>query len=163
MARSSRPSNVLAKDEVQTDLPKAPDRIEEHWDEPDLSEGDDPVVLELAARSDLERLQGSWLFVAGRRHAAILISGGRFSVRFKDGYTYTGTFDLVPGVLPRAIDMFIEDGPERHKGKTALCVYELIGSRLRWCATEPGTRERLTAFPSVEDPNHLCLVFQREE
>jgi uncharacterized protein (TIGR03067 family) len=156
MARSPRPSKVLAEEKVQTDL------IEEHWDEPELPESDEPALLDLEARSDLERLQGSWLFVAGRRQAEFHITGGRYTVSFQDGLTYKGTFDLVPGVLPRAIDMYIEEGPDRHQGKTALCVYELIGSRLRWCATEPGTPDRLTAFPSVEDPNYLCLVFDRQ-
>jgi uncharacterized protein (TIGR03067 family) len=129
-------------------------RMEDCWDEP---------AADGAARTDLEGLQGAWGSVSGRRAAELLVCGGRFAVRFKDGDIYMGTFDLAPAARPRTMEMCIDEGPARHKGKTALCIYELDGDTLRWCAAEPGQTERLTAFPAGDDPRFLGLVFRREQ
>jgi uncharacterized protein (TIGR03067 family) len=112
---------------------------------------------------DHERLQGRWTSFAGRRDAELVLSGGRFSIRFAEGDQYTGTFSLDDLARPRCIDMHIEDGPDRHKGKVALCIYELDGDTLRWCPSEPGSGMRLAGFPAFEDLKNLCLVFRRED
>jgi uncharacterized protein (TIGR03067 family) len=130
-------------------------RIEDHWDEPDPFETGGPA--------DLEALQGAWHTVSGRRSAEFLVSGTRFAVRFADGEIYMGVFDLNPAAAPKTMDMRIEEGPARHKSKTALCIYALESLTLRWCATNPGRSARLTAFPAETDVESLCLVFHRAQ
>jgi uncharacterized protein (TIGR03067 family) len=116
------------------------------------------------ARTDLEKLQGAWVSVAGRRAAEMLFAGRHFTFRFMDGDLYMGTFDLGgTDDRPRTMIMWIHEGPPRYKGKSALCIYELDGDRLRWCPSEPGTDEQLDDFPPMEDGRHLCMLFRREQ
>jgi uncharacterized protein (TIGR03067 family) len=131
-----------------------PGGLEDSWDEPALPEHE--------GRDDLEALQGRWVSVAGRRPAELLISGSHYTVRFADGAIYMGALELTPETRPRAMDMLIHEGPAHHKGRTALCIYELDGSTLRWGTTGPGRGERLTTFPAEDGGYVLCLVFRRE-
>jgi uncharacterized protein (TIGR03067 family) len=120
------------------------------------------VAVELETRTDLELLQGTWVSVTGRRVAEFVISDYLFAVRFQDGDVYLGTFRLDPDARPRTMDMRIDEGPARHRGKIARCIYELDSLTLRWCPAEPGREERLAAFPAESDPRYLHLVFRRE-
>jgi uncharacterized protein (TIGR03067 family) len=130
-----------------------PDGLEDCWDE--------PAAPELDGRGDLEALQGRWLCVSGRRPAELLVSGGHFTVIFADGDIYMGAFELLTQTRPRGMDMHIAEGPARHKGRVALCIYELDGVTLRWGTTGPGQAERPAAF-AEDHPQTLCLVFRRE-
>ncbi len=121
------------------------------------------LVREAAIQRDKERLQGTWNFVSGIREAQILIAGEHFTVKFKNGDIYLGMFTLDPTAKPRMMDMLIHEGPEKHRGKTSLVIYELDGDHLIWCPAEPGTGNRLAAFPPDDDMHHLCLVFRREK
>jgi uncharacterized protein (TIGR03067 family) len=112
--------------------------------------------------SDLGRLQGLWVSVEGRRPAQFLIEGQHFTFRFHDGETYTGGLDVVIDEWPRTMVMWIADGPAKHKGKTAVCIYELDGDRLRWCPAEPGADDPPPDFPAIEDTHYLCTIFRRE-
>ena len=134
-----------------------PARLEDSWDEPLIGEH----TLQLAH----DDLQGAWLTISGRREAVFLISGNHFTVRFSDGDIYMGTFELhpAPATLPKRMVMRIEEGPSRHKGKTAWCIYELEGHTLRWCAGSLRQAEQLTAFPTEDHPEYLCLSFRREQ
>jgi uncharacterized protein (TIGR03067 family) len=120
-------------------------------------------MREEAARRDAERLQGTWGYVSGQREAQLLISGEHFTVRFRNGDIYVGTFTLDPTNRPRAMDMFIQDGPEPHKGKTSLAIYEFDGNHLIWAPAEPGKSERNRAFPPSDDREHLCIIFRQEK
>jgi uncharacterized protein (TIGR03067 family) len=124
---------------------------------------DPQAVREDVARRDRERLQGTWNFVSGRRPAQLLVAGDHFTVRFHSGDLYLGTFTLDPTTRPKAMDMTVTEGPERHRGKTALCIYEIDGDHLIWCPGNPGSGERLKAFPPEQDTGHLCLIFHREK
>jgi uncharacterized protein (TIGR03067 family) len=128
--------------------------IEDCWEE--------PAVADPEAPSELEAFQGTWLSVAGRREAELLISGNHFAVRFADGDIYIGVFELNSIDIPRAMAMHIHEGPTRHKDKTALCIYEFDGHHLHWCAAMPGQSERLAAFPEEDAGQHLYLVFRRQ-
>jgi uncharacterized protein (TIGR03067 family) len=123
---------------------------------------DPDLFKEAAARKDKEALQGTWNFVSGLREAQLLIAGDHFTVRFTTGEIYVGTYHLDPARKPRAMDLVISEGPERHRGKTALAIYELDGDHLIWCPAEPGVGDRLRAFPPEADTRHLCLVFRRD-
>jgi uncharacterized protein (TIGR03067 family) len=121
------------------------------------------TVSDTLARKDRVALQGAWEFVAGPRPARLLIAGEHYTIHFANGDVYTGTFRLDAGHHPRTIDMNIVDGPERHKGKTALGIYLLEGQRLMFCPGRPGSAERPPFFPPVDDAGCLCLIFQREK
>jgi uncharacterized protein (TIGR03067 family) len=113
-------------------------------------------------RQELERLQGAWVSVAGRHDVELLIAGVNYAVHFKNGPVYMGTFRLDLSLDPKAMDMLVTEGPERHKWMTAQCIFELEGDLLRWCPTEPGRKERLTAFPPQHHPEYFCTVFRRD-
>jgi uncharacterized protein (TIGR03067 family) len=128
-------------------------RLEDCWDEP--SPRSRPVC------SDTEALQGAWISIAGRRQAELLVSGSHFAVHFADGDIYMGSFTLGCDGWPCTMDLQIDEGPHRHKGQLALCIYELDGDLMRWCTASPGQPERPKTF-AEEDPLHLSLVFQLE-
>ncbi|HVS38028.1 MAG TPA: hypothetical protein VMS17_20880 [Gemmataceae bacterium] len=116
---------------------------------------------ESALHTDLARLQGTWVSSAGRRVAELLVAGRLFTFRYKGGDMYMGAFWLDPSRAPRAMDMRIDEGPAMHRGKVALCIYAVDGDELHWCPTEPGTTQRLSDFPVLDDPKYLSLVFRR--
>ena len=124
----------------------------------DLDEARDTAI-----QRDKERLQGSWNFVSGIREAQMLIAGDHFTVKFRNGDLYFGVFTLDPTAKPKMMDMTIHEGPYKHRGKTSLVIYELDGDHLIWCPAEPGTGNRRSAFPPLEDLHHICLIFRREK
>ena len=124
---------------------------------------DPDLAREAAASKDKERLQGTWNFVSGIREAQMLIAGDHFTVKFTNGDIYLGIYTLDPTTKPKMMDMTIHEGPDKHRGKTSLVIYELDGDHLIWCPAEPGTGNRLAAFPPDDDMHHLCLVFRREK
>jgi uncharacterized protein (TIGR03067 family) len=117
---------------------------------------------QVSARQELEILQGAWVSVAGRHEIEILIAGCNFAVKFKNGPVYMGTLRLDPGQDPKAMDMLVTEGPERHQWKTALCIYDVEGDLLRWCPGEPGSKERLPDFPPQNHAEYYCTVFRRD-
>ena len=126
---------------------------------PTLSRTRDTATLN---RTDLEQLQGVWVSVAGQQQAELLIAGNLYAVKFLDGKIYMGTLDIDAGEQPKEMIMRIDEGPIKHKGKFALCIYELDGDTLRWCPSEPGSDEQLTAFPPEGDGRYLCMTFRKQ-
>jgi len=111
----------------------------------------------------LDELQGVWHAVAGRRRASFIIKGDRFTFRFDSGETYAGrlTVDATPD--PRHMDIQVEEGPAKHRGKLVRCIYQFDEEDcMHWCPGKPGEAERLSYFPSVRDERFLSLVFKRE-
>jgi hypothetical protein len=113
-------------------------------------------------RPDLDLLQGAWTTIAGRRQVRFLVAGNRFAFEFLDGEggIYIGSIKVAGDGLLRHLDMHIEEGPEGHRGQTAMCIYHLDADILRWCPSRPGAIARLTSFPSVDDDKYLSLVFK---
>ena len=109
-----------------------------------------------ATRPDLDQLQGVWTSVAGPREARLLVAGSRFAFEFVGGDVYIGTFTLAPGQM----DMHVEEGPAEVRGQTTACLYHVEGGVLRWCPGRPGSGRRPGAFPSVDDPRYLSIVFR---
>ena len=97
------------------------------------------LAREAAILRDKERLQGTWNYVSGIREAQMLIAGDHFTVKFTNGDIYLGVYTLDPTAKPKMMDMTIHEGPDKHRGKTSLCIYELDGELLTWCPAEPGT------------------------
>ena len=111
---------------------------------------------------DLADLQGDWLTIEGRRAGELYISGQTFTLRFLDRTFYKGTFELLTDQTPRAMIMHLEEGPPKHRGKSAWCLYALEVGMLRWCPMEPGSADRLSEFPDMEDQRYLYTVFRRD-
>jgi uncharacterized protein (TIGR03067 family) len=153
MARASRLRTTHPSAEPHLDV--TPQHLEDCWDEPEPAKR--PTM------SDLDALQGAWISVSGRRQAKLLVSGTHLALHFADGDIYLGAFSLEQTGQPRSMTVSIQEGPARHKGQTALCIYELAGDVLRWCTAGPGQKERLGAFPAEGDFRYLCLGFRREQ
>jgi uncharacterized protein (TIGR03067 family) len=128
-------------------------RLEDSWDEPR------PALV--ASRPDEEMLQGAWTCTSGRRRASFLVCGNLFAIHFIDGDIYMGSFVLDPVASPRTMVVTIHEGPSRHRGLSAHCIYELEGDTMRWCTAGPDRTGAPAAFPPEGDPNYLCLVLQR--
>jgi hypothetical protein len=122
-----------------------------------LADSSSPEIM-----SHLDHLQGEWLTVEGRRAGELFITGRTYTLRFLDGTYYKGTFDITADQSLQTMVMHIEEGPPKHQGKSAWCLYSLDVGLLRWCPTEPGSDERLTAFPDMEDARYLQTVFRRD-
>jgi uncharacterized protein (TIGR03067 family) len=82
---------------------------------------------------------------------------------FSNGVVYRGTFDLDPTKKPKTMDMHVHEGPDKHVGKSALCIYALDGPHLIWAPCDPGSGNRPSAFPPSESQEPLCLVFRKEK
>jgi uncharacterized protein (TIGR03067 family) len=114
-----------------------------------------------AARTDRDRLQGIWSYVAGQRRAELLIAGDHYTVKFRNGDLYMGTFTLSPARKPKHIDLTVEEGPARHRGQVSLGIYRLEGELMHWAPGEPGAG-RPAGFPAPESRECLYLVLRRE-
>jgi uncharacterized protein (TIGR03067 family) len=123
----------------------------------------DEALVEGMETLDHGRLQGTWEFFAGPREAHLVIAGDHFTVRFRNGDVYVGTFSLGPSERPKTMDMHIAEGPDRHKGLKSLAIYALDGDRLIWSTARPGASERPRHFPAPEDREPLFIVFQRQK
>jgi uncharacterized protein (TIGR03067 family) len=114
-------------------------------------------------RKQLQTLQGAWEFVWGTRDARLVIDGNSYQITFKNGDVYQGTFELDPMSRPNAIDLRIDDGPERHRGKESRGIYLLDSDHLMLCPGVPGSGDRLAAFPEPDDRTQLRLVFRKNK
>jgi uncharacterized protein (TIGR03067 family) len=155
MPRRSRKGGIGNASDVRPQPQASLVHLEDCWDEPPPGPP--------RQRPNGERLQGAWLSTTGPRQASLLISGNHFTIHFAVGDIYMGRFDLDTRIRPWAMVMFIEEGPARHKGQTALGFYQFDGDNLRWCTAGPGRDERPATFPAADDPHYLCLVFRREK
>ena len=118
-------------------------------------------VREETARIDRERLQGRWIALSGRRAAQLLVEDDHFVLSFRNGDIYTGSLVLDPIQRPRAVDLFIEEGPPHHQDKSSPAIYEFDGDHLILSPATPGTDIRPRSFPPEGDVTRLCLVFRR--
>jgi uncharacterized protein (TIGR03067 family) len=113
-------------------------------------------------------LQGTWKAIeGGKEGSSITFTGDMFVLRFKDD-TATGTIKVDAGKTPKTIDMQITGGTakvaEKYKGKASLGIYAIEGNKLKWCAGEPGSGDRPTAFPEKgAKTKSLYIVFEREK
>jgi uncharacterized protein (TIGR03067 family) len=109
-----------------------------------------------------QQLQGTWVQVSGRWNCRVFFAGHHFAIRFQNGEVYMGVYNIDLSQSPPAMDMTLEQGPDHYCGLTALCIYELDGHTLRWCANEPGVEQRHTRFPADGESKFPTLVFRRD-
>jgi len=122
------------------------------------------------AVDELQRLQGTWTFVALEVDGAklpeamlvgsnIIIKGNTFK-SFSGGVTYEGTISIDVSRNPKTLDLIFADGPE--KGKTAPGIYELGGDSLRICLSL-GASSRPTEFATKQGSGHALETLKREK
>jgi uncharacterized protein (TIGR03067 family) len=121
----------------------------------------DDTLKDALTRKDLQRLQGAWEFVAGSRRARLSIDDDRFQIEFANGDLYAGFFQLDPTRKLKAIDLSLDEAPERHRGKVVLGVYLLDGHLLVICPGVPGSGQRPDSFPEPGDRERMRLVFRK--
>lgn len=111
------------------------------------------------AKSKKTDLEGTWKSVKKDSRAQQLkFTGNKFEATL-DGKVYKGTFKLNNDENPLQIDMKITESPEdKHKGKTALGIYEFQGEKLRWCSSQPGRKRRPTQFAATMGDARLLLA-----
>jgi len=114
-------------------------------------------------KSDLEKLQGTWLPVSGERAGQdateefkkeinkFLISGDRIGAKSGDRIS-GGKFKLDPTKKPKQIDIVI-------RNKTMQGIYSLEGDILKLCGSEVGD-ERPTEFKTQEGTKVFVMVFK---
>lgn len=111
------------------------------------------------AKSKKTDLEGTWQAVGKDGHVQRMkFTGNKFEATIH-GKLYKGTFKLNNDENPLEIDIKITQTPvERHKGKTALGIYEFQGEHLRWCSSQPGRKRRPSQFAAVMGDARLLLA-----
>jgi uncharacterized protein (TIGR03067 family) len=121
---------------------------------------------------DLDQLQGTWTVVTMEiKGKPIPPEKNQGRVTVIDGKTFTdrsttkvfgkGTFTLDATRSPKTIDATFTEGFP--KGRTTLAIYELEGDTLKACTTEPGAKERPSAFTTKEGPGHMLVTYKRSK
>lgn len=124
-----------------------------------------------AARSDLERMQGTWQLVSARRdgrdlppaeqkNTHITISGSKFTFPDESGIgtSQSGTIKLDPSHDPKWIDS-TSSGAD---GKVSQGIYELTEDGYRVCFAPPG-QPRPENFASAPGSQHNLQVWRSAE
>jgi len=117
-----------------------------------------------AVKKEKEKLKGTWKSVDEKRQAVIVITDDSMTVTLKAGdkdRVYKGTYKLDPSQKPKTLDFMVSEGPDEHKGKTSLQIYELDGDKLKWCANEPGKDGRPKEFAA--QGGYLLIELKRDK
>ena len=120
------------------------------------------------ARSELDRLQGSWRIESsmwnGRsdpeviKSVTIVIQGDNFIWVDRDGNRRTDTIRLMPEQNPRAIDYW-----SKGENKTSAGIYSLEGDTFTWCSAGGNNKVRPTSFASERGSKQSLMVLQRKK
>lgn len=111
------------------------------------------------AKSKKTALEGTWKAV-GKDAAVqqVKFTDNKFELKMGES-VYKGTFKLNDNENPMHLDMTITETPvEKHKGKTALGIYEFAGENIRWCSSQPGRKRRPGQFAKTMGDVRLLLV-----
>jgi uncharacterized protein (TIGR03067 family) len=139
-----------------------------------LSTGDSSKVD--PSKSDLEKLQGTWLTVslinngktlvdeksapADRPATKLVYQGTKWLIQVGDKTVAEGTFAIDSTKKPKEID--IMDGSRTKNDKTKLGIFELNGDTYRFCLAPEG-QPRPTEFTSTAGSGHSLGVSKREK
>jgi RNA polymerase sigma-70 factor (ECF subfamily) len=116
------------------------------------------------ARTDKERIQGTWVLESGKNGGQdapagfvgalkLVFAGDKVSVQFNENVRKEGTFTLNAAAKPPQIDLI-------ENGKPALGIYRLRGDELTICFDE-GANQRPGEFTSEAGTNHTLMVLRR--
>jgi uncharacterized protein (TIGR03067 family) len=124
------------------------------------------------AKSELEKLQGTWHLVSGVRdgkkftdeevkNSKLIVKGNRFRIPKSDvGTSQEGTFTIDPSKKPKETDSTSDSGPD--KGKIWKGIYTLEGDIHKVCFAPPG-KERPKTFSSKAGSGIILQVWKREK
>jgi uncharacterized protein (TIGR03067 family) len=129
-----------------------------------------PVPEPDAARSDQDRMQGTWKAVSvesgGKKRPdqdtknwTLTVSENRMTARDGDDLLDESTFTLDAGKTPRAIAITYVAGPD--KGKKLTGIYLIEKDTLKICVTPQG-KNGPTEFVSKPDTEHTLVILKRE-
>ena len=121
--------------------------------------------VEIVAKSDLEKLQGTWQMIASEMDgrsippgsASIVIEGNTFT-SLSMGAQYEGAMVVDSASTPKTFDVKFHKGP--HKGETSLGIYELDGDTWRICIGLTGVK-RPTKFAAEPGSGHALETLAR--
>lgn len=124
-----------------------------------------------AAKKDWDKLQGTWVLVAGERDGKkfteeevkktkLFIKGETFRIPESSAATSEdGTIKIDPSKKPKEMNATTGSGPD--KGKTWHGIYELDADMYKVCFAPPG-KDRPTEFSSKAGSRHLLQVWKRQ-
>jgi uncharacterized protein (TIGR03067 family) len=122
-------------------------------------------------RSDLEKLQGTWLLVAMENDGEdvpaedfkdykSVYEENRLTLLAGDRVRRRGIVTLEPSRRIKAINTWDQDGP--YADQTVPGIYELEGDTLKLCFARPG-EERPKAFTTKSGTGFLFCVYKRQK
>ena len=123
-----------------------------------------------AAKTELKKLEGVWQITSGKQDGKsidsikrdkVTVSRDDFTVHHDGKVEFTVTIKLDPNKKPITVDLRITS--EKHKGKTALGIYELNGDDLKLCISGAGATSRPTDFSANPGSDFLTMVLKREK
>jgi len=115
---------------------------------------------------DREKLQGRWVADKSDKDitAEFKFDKNTFTITLEakgNKDSYKGTFKIDPSKKPSEMDLTVTEG-DKYKGETSLAIYRIDGDTLKWCAAEPGKKDRPKDFPEkAGDGKYLYLVLKR--
>ena len=111
------------------------------------------------------KLEGKWVAALKGQKFEMTFAKDTFVIVIPDKETIKGTYTTEPSKKPAHMDMLVKEGDAKAVGKTALCIYEVEGDTLKWCANDPSAKNspRPKEFPDKEGggPDHMYLIFKR--
>jgi len=119
---------------------------------------------------DLEKLQGTWVFLAleveGAKLPDAMLGGSKIIIRgdnftsISAGVTYEGKIKIDRHATPKTLDLIFTDGPD--KGRTSLGIYDLDGDKLKICLSLAGNT-RPPDFSSKAGSGFALETLKREK
>ncbi len=129
------------------------------------------VAADESAKSDLDRIQDTWVTVAfeinGQKAPSEVVNdirtvfkGGDYVQKKGDDVLEEGTFKLDQDKMPRTIDFKIIKGQDQ--GKEQFGIYELEDNTLKICVAPPAVEVRPMEFKTGPDSQTALVVLKRE-
>ncbi|HYV39250.1 MAG TPA: TIGR03067 domain-containing protein [Gemmataceae bacterium] len=125
-----------------------------------------------AAKTDLEKFQGTWVFVTteedgkpgpkfkrGSPIQTITFQGDKFEVKQNATVVQAGTQKLDPSKNPKTLDATVTEG--EGKGTIQLGIYEMMGDSLRACFDRQG-KSRPTEFKANAGSGYYLATVLRD-
>jgi uncharacterized protein (TIGR03067 family) len=118
------------------------------------------------------KLEGTWKPVSvikngkdepDKKDHSLTFAGDTFTIKEGDKVEIQGTFKTDKSKKPREIDMTVNEGPEKIKGKVLKGIYEQKGDTLRWCFTIDVDGARPAAFEAPEGSTLMFITLKREK
>jgi uncharacterized protein (TIGR03067 family) len=124
------------------------------------------VIADAAGTTDLEKLQRQWVeascecegddIVIGalRPPYDMTVEGNRTVVTDQAGAVVGSSFTLMPGQIPKEIDVYVNNGP--NAGQKLQGIYELDDDHFKICLSVAG-RPRPTEFTTRRGTGGICF------